>query len=375
MEDRSIGTASMPPEAKQWVSRILKHWGPVTALLTFLGGLVGIASLFTLHHAIGRPDLFMDALNNKSALLAWLFAVLIITSVNILVLAGTSVTCAIGISFFNNTPHLQRYVVSAMVLIVGSGYLVFAILLAYFGDAWILLFAFMTPVLVGILAFRFVRPLQEAVTQATLKPNNTSESRAGFTFSVMIFVLFTVVCGVFPYQLLLIGDAINDQNKFYTALFIFIAMMLPLTPAFVFYCFPLRLLARYAFASLAAVLQFFLLIAIAPGLFASITYAAAGQLDMRQREAHDWLLQDALAPQLFDQKAWHWTSPASGVIRVKAVQLYTFGDILLLCPAALAKTSLKTWPEVSAQCVKTKVSTSRVMSDAESQEAFIQGKS
>ncbi|MDG6398425.1 hypothetical protein QCD79_00315 [Pseudomonas quasicaspiana] len=362
--NNAADASSLPIEARRWLSRILKHWTPVLALLTFLGGVIGIASLFALHQAIGRPDLFMDAINNKSALIIWLFGVLGITSLYLLVMATTSIIFAIAMTLFNRVPLRQHYVVGAMVLIVGSGYLVFAGLLARYGDSWLLLYAVITSTLTGLAAFRFNSGLKVAVRKAICRQNNKPEARASFEFTLMLFVVMTVVCGAFPFQLLQIGNAINDHSKIYTAFVIFVGMMLPLTPVFVFYRSKRSTFTRYVYASLAIIIQFGLLVAIAPGLLGSITYAAAGRLDIRQYEPHSWLLQDPLAPQLIRKDIWNWTSASTGVIQVEAIQLYTFGDVLLLCPPALAKTPLQKWPTLSAQCVKTKVSTSRVVPDS-----------
>lgn len=91
-----------------------------------------------------------------------------------------------------------------------------------------------------------------------------------------------------------------------------------------------------------------------PGGSLTIVNAAASIMKVRdQSEAKFWLTEN-YTKEIFDSEMWGPVESVRDQPLISAFPLFSFGDVLLLCPIKLIKTELKDWPEKSVYCVVTK---------------------
>lgn len=91
-----------------------------------------------------------------------------------------------------------------------------------------------------------------------------------------------------------------------------------------------------------------------------ITYSAAGILGVRQSESAIYIVGDAYKGMAFDEATWSANTFGDGRVYITAFPLYSFGDVLLLCPDSLINTNFKDWPKRSGQCFATRNSDMRL---------------
>ncbi|WP_095184500.1 hypothetical protein [Pseudomonas sp. Irchel 3H9] len=357
-----------PPTFQQAVKKNLKrmaiYWAPLSVIFAGLGTLLGFYTLSTYATAIGRPDLMAAALEAKSALIPWLAAVAGMLGVYLFILLSTTFLFGLTMSLFSDAASQQRKLVGILFVPVLSGIL--AMLWHSFkgpslsgDDTLLYTLVGLAATLFGLVALPGFRVAVDicATFASTAKPRSWPV-RGLFILMLALLLIATVFSAVFPASLIYSAyadkDTLDGMNRL-----MFISMFattVPLLPVVVFYVCKGDLFKRLFFSLLAVVACAAMVIVVAPGSSASIVYSAALAMKARDPvEARFWLTK-TWATEDFDTQIWGEVEELRGHPVVRAFPLFSFGDVLLLCPTRLINKTLKEWPEHSDYCVLTQSS-------------------
>lgn len=329
---------SFPDFFKKNLKHVLDHWTPITVTLSFLGVGLGILSLYTYTRAIGRIDLFMPAIDAKSTLAIWLLMVLLTMAAYLIFLMVTSCLYGVSVSLFDKA-HCRRNQVACWLLIpLVAGFGTFVLLVFFYPMTFktriaVPLTSFTT--LLGLLilfCFRRFR-LQIAL--------NTSRS---ITLKQIIFLVwlafmlvFTVISAAIPTSLILnsyVGDDTEEAVRF-VSIFTMGILVLSLTPTLTFYIAKGDIYRRVAYGCSALAILFMVFLLSAPGAMTTITYVVAGNLGVRQSSSARFILDGQTKLDDLDNLQWQTRVHPANKVEIQAFQLFSFGDVLLLCPSAL----------------------------------------
>lgn len=352
-------TPAFPVVFKRTLKRVLEHWTPITVILALIGTGLSILTLYVYARAIGRTDLFMVAIEEKSYLVAWLLLVLPIMVMHLCMLIATTVFYGISVAMFS---HCRRRINRAalwLLLPLISGFSAFTILLFYFSDyieasLAIPLIALATLLgLVATLVFRSFRILVALSTSSSIKID-----RFFFLFCLAGMLICTVISAYFSTSLILGTYVGEDSEKAvsFVATFTLSTLTLSLVPTFVFFTAKGSTYRRLAFGCAITLVLFLAYLLFARGAMSSITYAAAGNLEIRQDFPARFVLDDRISLADLDNVQWRTRLALADRVEVEAFQLFAFGDVLLLCPSSLRRASLYELPRYSRQCLLTRSS-------------------
>ncbi|TFF13996.1 hypothetical protein EXW72_06905 [Pseudomonas sp. BCA14] len=349
---------------KKNLKRVLTFWAPLSVIFAGLGTLLGFYTLSTYASAIGRPDLMAAAMEAKSALVPWLATVIGMLGVYLLILLATTVLFGLTVSLFNDFASEQHKLVGVLFVPVLVG--IIALLWQIFEGPqlsdWGKLFWTVGWLVVSLLALLLVPVFRVAVdTCATMASPGKPRSwplRVWFTLMVALLLAATVLSAVFPASLILkayIGEETPDaiNRLMYTSMF---AATVTLLPVVVFYVSKADLFKRLILSVLAVIVTGGLVIGISPGSPAAIVYSAAFAMNVRDPVAAHFMLTKTYAKEDFDTQVWGDVETVRGQPVISAFPLFSFGDVLLLCPAGLINKGRKDWPVESAYCVLTQSS-------------------
>lgn len=347
---------------KKNLKRILAFWVLIAVLLGGLGTLLGIYTISNYTTAIGRPDLMAAALSAKSDLVTWLVIVALVVTAYFLVLMTTGILFGLAVSLFNECPSLQSDIVKLLLLPVFLGIAVLMALvfkvqqlddLGRFG----FLISFVVITVWSLhLSPKFRLAVDLCATAATPGKANSKGSRIFLLVMLMFVLVSAVFSAVLPVSLILKGYTGEDSPEAITKL-MFISIFsaaLPLMPALVFYVSRADLFKRVAQCLALALLILPIVIGISPGGSQSIVYSSASLMKVRDQSEAKFLLTEIYAADDFSSDIWGAVESVRNQPLISAFPLFSFGDVLLLCPIKLIKTKLKDWPAESAYCVTTK---------------------
>jgi len=349
---------------KKNLKRMLTFWAPLSVIFTGLGALLGFYTLSTYATAVGRPDLIAAALEAKSALVPWLATVIGMLAAYMLILLSTTVLFGLTVSMFNDAPPLQPkltgvILVPALVGILGFLWLNFQEPLlsncwkGIWALAWLLFALFWT-----LLMPSFRNAVCTCADNAG--PGNSTSWPLRFWFMLMVTLLLasTVISAVFPTLLIIkayIGkDTPEAVNRLMTISMF--AACVALLPVIIFYVSKADLFNRIAFSVIATVGIGLIVIIMSPGSPAAIVYSAALVMKVRDPEPANFMLTKTYAKEDFDRTVWGSVEKRRGQPVVSAFPLFSFGDVLLLCPTSLITKQRQDWPQDSVYCVLTQSS-------------------
>ncbi|MBS7419292.1 hypothetical protein [Pseudomonas syringae] len=347
---------------KKNVKRILTYWAPLSVILGGLGTILGFYTISTYTTAIGRPDLMASAIEAKSALVLWLAIIALLVAAYFFVLMTTSVLFGCSVSLFNDSPNLQPDLVKLLILPVLLG--IAALMVTIFKDIEITdCYKLMCIVVYGVLT---ILALQKSPTfrlavdlcTTTALPGK-SQSKAARVFFLVILacvLVSTVLSTVLPVSLILQAYSGEDTPEALTKLMLISIVFASMTliPVIVFYDRKTDLFKRVSQCLAAAFVILVIIIGASPGGPLTIVYSAASLMSVRDQTSAQFLLTEEYAKEDLDTEVWGLVETLRKHPLVSAFPLFSFGDVLLLCPAKLIKTELKDWPIKSAYCVVTK---------------------
>ena len=349
---------------KKNLKRVLTYWAPLSVIFAGMGTLLGFYTLSTYATAIGRPDVMAAAIEAKSALIPWLATVIGMLGVYLLILLSTTVLFGLTVSLFNDITSLQNRLVGLLLLPVLTGILLL-LWQIFEGPAlsdgeklgWTLLWLVVS--LGTLLATKTFRvAVDTCATMASPSNANSWSLRCWFMLMVALLLVSTVISAVFPASLVLKAYTGEDTPEAVRQL-MFISMFaasVTLTPVVVFYVSKADLFKRLGLCLLAVLITGSMVIGISPGSPATIVYAAARVMDAHTVVEARFLLTKTYAKEDFESAVWGNVETLRGQPVVSAFPLFSFGDVLLLCPTRLINKTLKEWPEHSDYCVLTQSS-------------------
>lgn len=148
----------------------------------------------------------------------------------------------------------------------------------------------------------------------------------------------------------------SEKAVSFVAMFTLGTLTLSLVPTFVFFTAKGSKYRRLAFGCAITLVLFLAYLLLARGAMSSITYAAAGNLEIRQVFSARFVLDDRISLADLDNVQWRTRLAPANRVEVEAFQLFAFGDILLLCPSSLRRATLYELPRYSRQCLLTRSS-------------------
>ncbi|WP_447771052.1 hypothetical protein [Pseudomonas kilonensis] len=171
--------------------------------------------------------------------------------------------------------------------------------------------------------------------------------------SISIFV--TVIFAAFPILLTIRSymERETPDTVPYVAGLSWLTLIFTLLPVVIFYCFKGDIYRRTFNGLIAMILAFCAFTLLSPGSLSQITYIAAGGLSVRQQTAERYTLPEDIKLQDLSATLWKTRQVAAQKIEVEAFQLYSFGDVLLLCPKDMLSLELKELKNYSKFCVST----------------------
>ncbi|HDZ55215.1 MAG TPA: hypothetical protein ENI17_11755 [Pseudomonas xinjiangensis] len=347
---------TFPEFFKKNLKRALNHWTPASVVLGLLGAGLGIFSLYVYTSAIGRRDLFMPAIDAKSALAIWVLMVSLTMAAYLFILTATTWLYGISVSLFERPPRKQNRVARWLLLPLIIGFGTF-ILLLFFPSvrltATTAVAIIAAATLLGLLVlFRFKR---FRLLIALNTSRSVDEKQIFFVVMLALTLVFTIITAVFATSLVLrtyVGDDTPEAARF-IALFSLGTLVLSLVPTFVFYTAKGHVYKRVVYGCAAAALLFLVFLLLARGAMTSITYAVANNLEIRQSTSARFILDHVTELNDLDNLQWRTRLHRANRVEVEAFQLFAFGKVLLLCPSDLLGLKLHQLPLYSRYCIST----------------------
>ncbi|WP_247841626.1 hypothetical protein [Pseudomonas sp. MWU12-3103b] len=347
---------------KKNIKRIFTYWAPISVILGGLGTILGFYTISAYTTAIGRPDLMASAIEAKSALLLWLAVIAFLVAAYFLVLMTTSVLFGLSVSLFNKSPDLQVDVMKLLLLPVLLGIAVLMVTIFRgievtdgYKLIWVVAYGILT-----ILALQRSPTFRKAINRCatTDSPGKLKNKATRVVFLVMLacILISTVLSTVLPVSLILKSYSGEDTPEALIKLNLISIVFASMTliPVVVFYDSRTDLFKRVSQCLAAAFVILVIIIGASPGGPLTIVYTASSMMNVRDHTAAKFLLTENYAKEDLDPEVWGTVETVRKYPLASAFPLFSFGDVLLLCPEKLIKTELKDWPAKSAYCVVTK---------------------
>ena len=342
--------------------RVLTYWAQIGVTISAIGTGIGYLTLSLYTRSIGRPDLISAALDASSALVLWLAITALVVFAYLLVLASTTALYGLSVSLFNKAPDEQRKVALSFLIPVCLGMTAFMVSI-YIGQGWNQGYAFLITTLLVLAATGLLcvskdfRLAMRACAEIDL-PQGVSKRGARIWFGAMVFfmIVATVVSAAAPTGLILKAYVVDGarQNMLLLMAVSLFAAIAALAPVVVFYRSKTDLFTRVLFAVGATLAVVMVVIIISPGGATMIVNSTASLMNARSNKIANYLIDDVYKENDFDLKVWIGTKTLHDHPLITGFPLFSFGDVLLLCPSTRVDTLMKDWPAESAYCIVTK---------------------
>lgn len=350
------GTAdsTFPSFSRKWLKRIFQHWSPISVLMIFFSTGFGVFSLYIYTLAIGRVDIFMSTLDSKSALLVWMICVVFIMILQLCVLMTCSWLFASSISLVSRHRRKTKTIGLWLVVPVVVGLAAFVLLVFYFsdrvnaGEALVIVTLAIVVTFLGLSRIPTLRVLIAAGAPLG--------ARKKIYVPIAVMLVLTVISGSLPLLLILNSYVGQDDQEAvnFVAVFSICTLALSLVPALLFYLLNGDIYRRVFIAGLCILALFTAYLLTSRGAMSSITYIVAGKLEIRQMQTTSFILDEQVRLGDMDSLQWHTRLRPDNRVQVEAYQLFTFGDLLLMCPTALRQASLHRLPAYTKLCLITR---------------------
>jgi len=341
---------------KRNFKRVLDYWSQITVTLGFLGAGLAILGLYVYTRAIGRTDLFLAGSDAKSALAIWLLLIVLIMVGYLGVLSASAWFYGITVSMFEKVPKRHKQIAAFLLLPMCFGFGTFISLLFNFPNTFSagisMLFVFSMTLLAYFALFLFKR-FRKIFNKNTRRMGGWKKN--GFRLLIGSMIGLAVLCASLP-TLLILETYVGEDNAkavVVVGLFSLGTLIFSLVPILIFYISRGHVFARIAYGIATALVLFSGFLLLSPGAMPSITYAAAGNLAIRQQPAR-FILDENISLDDLDNRLWRTTLNEKQKIEVTAFPLFTFGDILLLCSRDLQRLNLYELPRYTHFCIATR---------------------
>jgi len=342
---------------KRNFKRVLDYWSQLTVTLGFLGAGLAILGLYVYTRAIGRTDLFLAAIDAKAALALWLLLIVLIMVGYLGVLFASAWFYGISVSMFDKVPEKHNRIAAWLLLPLCLGFCVFTLVLIIYPDTFSagismgMIFSVTLLAYFALFSFKKFRAIFDENTQhlVTWKKNV-------FRLWVGFVIGLAVIFASLP-TLLILSTYVGEDNAeavVVVGLFSLGTLVLSLIPVFVFYISKGHVIARVAYGLAAALVLFATFLLLSPGAMPTITYAAAGNLAIRQQGPARFILDEEISLGDVDNRQWRTRLNEKNKVEVTAFPLLSFGDILLLCSSDLRYLNLYQLPRYTRFCIATR---------------------
>lgn len=342
--------------ARRNIKRLLEHWGPITVTLSLLGTGIGVLTLYVFTHAIGRVDLFMIAIDAKTALAVWVLIIISISAFYLTSLTMTTWFYGVAVSLLDRIPDRLDRVALWLLLPIWGGFGFFIILIFYCSNY--LKASASLAIVCAATIFMYMLLFLGKGFKGLFRDNVVDMTRGEKVFvmiSQCLTVCFTVILSAIPASIILnsyVGEDTSEAIKF-VAILTFATLALSLVPTFIFYVSKGAVYSRAIYGFIAALLLLLLFLLLSRGTMSTITYAAAKGLQVKQTAPARYLLADDMRLSDFDSLQWRTRLHESKRVEVQAFSLFSFGDVLLLCPSDYIRLGLHDLPRFSQYCFLT----------------------
>ena len=351
-----LPVATFPEIFKAILRRALAHWTPITVLLAFLCTGLSTLSLYSYTRAIGRVDLFLATLDTTSSLVAWLLVVIPIMLVYLCTLLVTTLFYGFSVSLFERCRRRINRAALWLLFPLVMGFGAFIILLFFYSDRIhapmsIVLVAIAT--VVGVIVILPFKGFQILVALSTSRSNKAD--RFFFLFTLVGMILAAVMCAFFSITLIIrtyVGED-TDEAIWFVSIFSFITLVLSLAPTLIFFTAKGNTYRRFALGCAGAVVLFMVFLLFARGAMSSISFAAAGNLEVRKMFSERFVLDGGVNLEDLDNIQWRTRLLSASRVEIEAFQLFSLRDILLLCPSVLRSATLHQLPQYTRLCFLT----------------------
>ncbi|WP_220814390.1 hypothetical protein [Pseudomonas paralcaligenes] len=293
----------------------------------------------------------MVAIEAKLSLGAWLPLVLLIMAFYLVILTATSWFYGLSVSMFDRSgPRLNQVALWLLVPLI-VGFTAFIILLFFFSEylnVSVSVFLVALATVLGMLVLLYFKSFRSLVEMS----NRSKMQERFFLLFLALVLVCTVISGFFSTSLILknyVGEDTDEAVKF-VAIFSLATLVLSLAPAFAFFTFKGDIYRRSAFGCVITVVLFLAFLLAARGAMSKISYLAAGNLEIRQDFSARFVLNDHTSLEDFDSFLWRTRLTSFGKVEIEAFQLFSLGDVLLLCPSGLLAAKLHQLPRYTRQC-------------------------
>lgn len=342
---------------KRNFKRVLEYWSQITVTLGFLGAGLAILGLYVYTRAIGRTDLFLAAIDAKSALAIWLLLIVLIMVGYLGVLSASAWFYGITVSMFDKVPQKHSRIATWLLFPLCFGFCAFIFLLFVYPNKFSaevsvgMIYVVTLLAYFGLFSFKPFRAFFDENTR-----NLVPWRKNGFRIGVGIVIGLAVLFASLPTLLILstyVGEDTADA-VIVVGLFSLGTLILSLVPVFIFYVSKGHRIARVAYAVAAALVLFTAFLLASPGAMPTITYAAAGNLAIRQQIPARYILEEDISLGDVDNRQWRTRLNEKNKLEVTAFPLLSFGDILLLCTSDLRHLNLYELPRYTRFCIATR---------------------
>lgn len=340
-----------------WVLNVIKdHYGWIFAVIAALAPLAGIVNLAIYTHYIGRPDALLPSLELGPGLIVlWLAYILAF----VLIIGSMLVTSLIlsGLfSWLRPFPSQAEEVVRQVFALTGAAMLgvILPIGIATAvdgsaGPAW-LLSVFIPP---AVFSWFFIRANGARVEALAAAHTLPKKLQACVTLTVMVGA--TAFCGMYPATFV----EASFETKLASGewqeklLFCFVTMLASMSPAIGYFIAASKgRQAQIKGALFGGLLFLGVLVLTMPSLMSLPSIAAAKLMGVSDRAVKRYLISNEAYPaDSLDAKKWALSSSQQKQYLVEGFALYSYGALVLLCPASLAEIKGKDLDQYTAQCV------------------------
>lgn len=345
---------------KKNLRRVLNYWTQISVILGLSATALGFLVLYSYTQAINRLDLFMTSIDVKTSLSIWILLVLGSIIAYLFVLTVTTWMFGMSVSLFTQIPDKQKYVATWLLPPVLLGFFAF-VGLNFFAVGKIpplcsvLIVALTVIVICFVLAEfpKFRQLVRENLSSQGNAPGIWDEALFISLLAILVFVCVTT--GVFPALLTL--HAYNGEDTeaavFYIAILTTINMLLTICPVIIFYWANGDIYKRVFYAVLASAFILILSLIMSPGALVNMTYTVSGNLDVRRQDPERFMLLDDLSLKDFDATIWKTRLTEKNRLEITGFQLYSFGEVLLICPTDLIVLKRKDLIKYTQFCLST----------------------
>jgi len=333
--------------------KAFKHWAPVSFILGITGSGFSMLFLYIYSNAIGRADIFLIALDAKTSLFVWFLGIVFLMMAYLFILTVTTLLYGLAVSMFSGA-ELRRKAATWLLLPLTIGFVALTVSTFFFHEHLSPPhFIVITATCALSVAFIYARSSSFRKMVDFSLESKTKHAKYGFLLQLSFLVLTTLLSSIFPVSLILktyVGEDTQQALRFLVA-FSLGTLILSLAPTYAFFALLGEMHKRLVLAGAILTVLFLFFMATAPGPASSISYAAAGKLEIRQHAPARFILDDHIKLEDFDNLQWKTRQDANNRVTIEAYQLFAIGDVLLLCPGSLLDTNLHQLPKYTPFCL------------------------